>query len=49
MRKNLMEKIKRPRLKPITLWPLKPSEALRAFMQVDPKRVKRALRKERVA
>lgn len=31
-----------PRLKPISLYPLKPEEVLAAFMQVDPGRVLRA-------
>jgi hypothetical protein len=30
----------RKNCKPIYLWPLKPEEALKAFMQVDPKKVK---------
>lgn len=26
--------------KPLSLWPLKPEDALKAFMQIDPKKVK---------
>jgi hypothetical protein len=33
---------KRLRLKPISLYPLKPSEALKAFMEIDPKKVKKS-------
>lgn len=30
---------KPPRLKPVSLWPLKPEEALKAFMAVDRRKV----------
>mgnify|MGYP001557917611 CR=1 FL=1 len=31
---------KKTRLKPISLYPLRPEQALSAFMQIDPKRIK---------
>ena len=36
---------KRPRLKPLSLYPLKPEDALAAFMQVDPAKVEEGMRK----
>jgi hypothetical protein len=37
--KIFKRKTKRKYDKPISLWPLKPEEALAAFMKVDPKKV----------
>ncbi len=34
------EKTKMPRLKPLTLQPLEPEDALQLFMQVDPTKLK---------
>ena len=36
---------KKTRLKPISLYPLRPEQALSAFMEIDPKRIKTAERK----
>ncbi len=44
-----MKRSKRERLKPISLHPLKAENALRAFMQVDPKKVKRRLKRKGLA
>jgi hypothetical protein len=35
------KKTKKKYAKPLSLYPLKPEEALRAFMQVDPSKVKK--------
>lgn len=40
-------KSKKHKLKPISLYPLKPEEALKRFMQVDPEKIKRTERKEK--
>jgi hypothetical protein len=32
--------------KPVSLFPLKPEDALAAFMKIDPKKIKRRERKE---
>jgi len=44
MKKSKPKKSKSKYLKPISLWPLKPEDALRAFMQVDPKKVKKKIK-----
>jgi hypothetical protein len=33
--------------KPLSLWPLKPEEAIAICMQADPKKVKKALKRRR--
>ena len=38
---KLNRKRKKKYAKPLSLWPLKPEDALKAFMQVDPKKVKK--------
>jgi hypothetical protein len=46
--KQKMAKVKKPkRLKPISLYPLKPEQALSAFMRIDPERIKSAERRVR--
>ena len=40
-------KTRKPRLKPISLYPLKAEECLSLFMQVDPTRVRAGIRKLR--
>lgn len=35
------QKNKKKYEKPISLWPLKPEEALKAFMEIDPKKIKK--------
>jgi len=40
-------KLKKHRLRLLSLYPLKPEEALAAFMQVDPAKVKAGMRKLR--
>jgi hypothetical protein len=42
-----MKKQKRKYEKPISLYPLKPEEALSAFMKVDPKKIKAKRRKSK--
>lgn len=39
------KEIKKNRLKPISLYPLKPEEALFLFMQVDPRKIRVTKRK----
>ncbi len=39
-KKTKTDKPKKQYEKPISLYPLKPEEALKAFMQVNPKKVK---------
>ena len=36
---------KKSRLKPISLYPLKPEEALSAFMRIDPRKIKNSRNK----
>jgi hypothetical protein len=42
---NTAKPPQRPRLKPTSLYPLKPEKALALFMRVDPERVKEAERR----
>ena len=44
-RKAIYRAVKRGRLKPISLYPLTPEQALRAFLRTDPKKVWAAERK----
>ena len=39
MKKKTKQKVKQARLKPISLYPLKPEQALKLFMQVNPESV----------
>ena len=41
-----MKQARKQLLKPISLWPLKAEDALRAFMQIDPKRLRRRLKRK---
>jgi len=41
-----MQKQNKHRLEPISFYPLKPEDVLRAFIKVDPERVKKAMKKE---
>ncbi len=43
----MKDKSKNYKLKPTSLYPLKPEEALKRFMQVDPEKIKKAERKEK--
>ncbi len=36
----------KPRLKPLSLYPLKPEQALSAFMKIEPKKSKRIKKKK---
>jgi hypothetical protein len=47
-RKTEHENLKRKYAKPISLYPLKPEEALWAFMNVDPKKIKIKKRRSKV-
>ncbi len=46
MKKNLEKKPKKKYAKPLSLYPIKPEEALEAFMKVDPEKIKRKRKKK---
>jgi hypothetical protein len=45
-KKQPNKKLKRKYAKPLSLYPLKPEEALKAFMEVDPEKIKKREKKK---
>lgn len=45
MTKKYKNKLKGSRLKPLSLYPLRPEQALSAFMEIDSRRIRAAERK----
>ncbi len=46
-KKQSDKKPKKKYAKPLSLYPLKPEEALKAFMEVDPEKIKKKERKKK--